>query len=48
MFNSKRLKFKDYVKDVTKNYVDWLNDKRINRFLEARFKKHNITNTKNM
>lgn len=32
--------------DVTREYVDWLNDPQINRFLESRFYKQTITTVK--
>lgn len=32
--------------DVTNTYVDWLNNKEINQFLELRFIKHTLENTK--
>lgn len=33
--------------DVTKQYVKWLNSKKINQFLESRFKKHNKKSIEN-
>ena len=32
--------------DVTENYVNWLNDTDINRYLESRFVKHDIESVK--
>ncbi len=32
--------------DVTQKYVDWLNDKEINQYLEARFIKHSLDTAK--
>ena len=34
------------ISDVTKNYVKWLNNERINQFLETRFTKHTLDNLK--
>jgi len=44
----KRLRLKPIqVSDASKEYVNWLNSKEINQFLESRFKRHNIQNLKN-
>lgn len=32
--------------DVTENYVNWLNDAEINRYLESRFVKHDVDSVK--
>ena len=33
------------VSDVSEKYISWLNDTRINRFLELRFEKHTLSTT---
>jgi RimJ/RimL family protein N-acetyltransferase len=46
--NSKNLIIKSLnLKNFNVNYPKWLNDKKINRFLEARLKKYNLKDVKN-
>jgi len=45
---SSRLRFRELgITDVTKNYVSWLNDPEINKYLESRFFKHKYEDIKN-
>lgn len=47
VFEGKRVLLKPLSwRDVTREYVSWLNDPEVNEFLEARFKKHTLASQK--